>query len=248
MNTRRCVVGAVAVAAVAARLPGLFTQSLSQDEVASARIIGEQTFPHLLVHVARTESTPPLWYTLAWVTHRSGVPIQDVRLLSVAAGATLAALVVDMAGSVLGLSFAALAGLMTAIGSQLVSHGRELRAYELLAVLAVVFARAVLAEVEAPSRRRELALAAVVAAGGLTHYFFAFMVVAALGWLWLDPATRAVRRRVTVAIGLGTLAAAPWLPVTLAQYHQDRFWWIGAFRLRPVLAVPLRLFTAAYTS
>src|SRR4051794_41873126 len=107
MNTRRCVVGAVAVAAVAARLPALFTQSLSQDEVASARIIGEQTFPHLLVHVARTESTPPLWYTLAWVTHRSGVPIQDVRLLSVAAGATPPPLVGGMGGRVPGRAVAA---------------------------------------------------------------------------------------------------------------------------------------------
>jgi len=236
------------VVAVGARLPGLFTQSLSQDEVASARIISEPTFPRLLAHVARTESTPPLWYTLAWLVRHLGVPMQDLRLLSAAAGAVLAALVVDAAARVVALPFAALAGLLTALGSQLVSHGRELRAYELLALLAVVFARALVAAVEAPSRRRELTLAAVVAAGGLTHYFFAFTVLAALGWLWLDPAARTARTRVTAAIALGAVAAAPWLPVTLAQYHQDRFWWIGAFRLRSVLAVPLRLFTSAYGS
>ena len=106
MNARRCVVLVVAVVAVAARLPGLFTQSLSQDEVASARIIGEPTFPGLLGHVARTESTPPLWYTLAWLAHRTGVPIQDVRLLSLAAGAGLAVLVVDLACSVVAPSLA----------------------------------------------------------------------------------------------------------------------------------------------
>src|SRR5437763_14667371 len=128
MSARRCVIGAVAVVAVAARLPGVCTQALSQDEVASARIIGEPTFPRLLGHVAHTESTPPLWYTLAWIAHRSGVPIQDVRLLSVVAGAVLAALVVDVSAQVVALPFAALAGLLTAIGSQLVSHGRELRA------------------------------------------------------------------------------------------------------------------------
>jgi uncharacterized membrane protein len=165
VNARPCVLGAVALLAVAARLPGLFTQSLSQDEVASARIVSEPTFPRLLGHVARTESTPPLWYTLAWLAHHLGVPMQDVRLLSVAAGAVLAALVVDVARGVVALPFAALAGLMTAVGSQLVSHGRELRSYELLALLAVVFARALLAEVQARSRRRELVLMAVVAAG-----------------------------------------------------------------------------------
>src|SRR5262249_59373135 len=68
------------------------------------------------------------------------------------------------------------------------------------------------------------------------------------GWLWLDPTTHAVRRRATSAIALGAFTAAPWLPVTLEQYNQDRFWWIGAFRVRPVLAVPLRLFTSAYGS
>src|SRR5262245_25653969 len=248
MNARRCVMAAVALLAIAARLPGLFTQSLSQDEVASARIITEPSLPRLLGHVARTESTPPLWYTLAWLVHHAGVPTQDVRLLSLAAGAGVAVLVVDLACRVVTLPLAALAGLMSAVGSQLVSHGRELRAYELLALLSIVFARVLLAVVERPSRRREVALAVTVAACGLTHYFFAFSVLAALGWLLLDPATRAARRRATAALAAGALAASPWLPVTLAQYRQDRFWWIGGFRLRPVLAAPLRLFTSAYGS
>ena len=131
------------------------------------------------------------------------------------------------------------AGLLAAFGSQLVTHGRELRAYELLALLSILFARLVLAEVDAPSRRHEVALVAVVAAGGLTHYFFVFSVLAVLGWLWLDPAVRAARRRASAAILLGGAAAAPWTPAWLQQYHQHRFWWIGAFRLRTVLAVPV---------
>jgi hypothetical protein len=240
------VMWAVALLAIAVRLPGVFTQALGQDEVASARIISEPTLPRLLAHVARTESTPPLWYTLGWLAQQAGVPTQDVRLLSVAAGGMLAALVVDLARRFLSLPFAALSGLLAALGSQLVTHGRELRAYELLALVSIVFARLVLAEVEAPSPRREVALAAVVAAGGLTHYFFAFSVAAVLAWLRIDPAARAARRRATAAILVGIVAAAPWVPVWLRQYHQHRFWWIGAFRLRSVVAVPARLFTPAY--
>src|SRR6476659_6235348 len=205
MLTGRRVLWAVALLAVAARLPGVFTQALWQDEVASARVITEPTLPRMLAHVARTESTPPLWYTLAWLAHRAGVPVQDVRLLSVAAGGALAALVVDLARRVVPLPFAALAGLLTAFGSQLASHGHELRAYELLALFSALFARVLLAAVERPSRRRA-----------------------------------------TAASCLGAAAATPWLPVSIAQYHQDRFWWIPAFRLRAVLAVPLRLFTPVY--
>jgi hypothetical protein len=248
MHVERRVMVAVALLAAAVRVPGVYTQSFWQDEVASARIIDEPTFMRLLGHVARTESTPPLWYALAWLAHRAGTPLQDVRLLSVAAGALLAAAVVELAHRFVPLPLAALAGVLTALGGQLVVHGHELRAYELLALLSVVLARCLLAEVASPSRPRELALAAVVAAGGLTHYFFGFSVLAALAWLWLEPGVRAGRRRASAAILAGGAVAASWLPVMLEQYHQDRFWWIGAFRLRTVVAVPARLFTTAYAN
>jgi hypothetical protein len=174
--------------------------------------------------------------------------MQDVRLLSVAAGALLAALVVDLARRFVPLPFAALAGLFVALGGELVGRGQELRSYELVALLSVVFARCLLAEVEAPSRRRALALGATVAAGGLTHYFFAFSVIAALAWLWLDRDVRTVRRRATAAILIGGSVAAAWGPVMLTQLHQGRFWWIGSFRPRTVVAVPARLFTYAYSN
>jgi hypothetical protein len=34
----------------------------------------------------------------------------------------------------------------------------------------------------------------------------------------------------------------------LTQFQQGRFWWIGAFQLRTVIAVPARLFTSAYAN
>lgn len=239
---------AVALVAIAARLPGVYTQAFWQDEVASARILNEPTFAGMLAHVARTESTPPLWYALGWLLHQAGTPLQDVRLLSVGAGALLAALVVEVARRVVPLPLASLAGLLVALGGQLVGHGQELRAYELLALFSLVFARCLLAEVDAPSKPRALALGAAVAAGGLTHYFFAFSVLAALAWLWLEPSARLVRRRATVAIVAGGLVAASWGPVLLQQYRQARFWWIGAFQLRTVIAVPARLFTSTYAN
>jgi len=247
MDSGRRVMVAVALAAAVARVPGVYTHALWEDEVASARILAEPTFPGMLRHVTRTESTPPLWYALGWCVHLAGVPIRDVRLLSVLAGAVLAAVVVDLARRAVPLAFAAVAGLLVAFGGELVAHGSELRSYELLALLAALFARCLLDELEAPSRRRELALAAVVAAGGLTHFFFAFTVGAALLWLWLDPGARA-RRRAGLSILAGGAVASTWAPVMLTQYHANRFWWIGPFRARYVAAVPLRLFTYAYSN
>jgi Dolichyl-phosphate-mannose-protein mannosyltransferase len=239
-------VAGVACVAAAVRLPGTFSQALSQDEVASARILREPGVLSMLGRVARTESTPPLWYSLAWLTHRAGVSIVDVRLLSVLAGAGFAGCVVAVGRRVLPLSAAVLAGLLVAVGGEFVAHGHELRSYELLALLTAVFALLLLRELDDPRRRTEIAIGVVVALGGLTHYFFAFGAAVALAWLWADPGAIRIRRRASAAIAAGGLVAALWAPVMLAQFHRNRFWWIGAFQVRQVLAVPLRLFTTAY--
>ncbi|HEX6762665.1 MAG TPA: glycosyltransferase family 39 protein [Gaiellaceae bacterium] len=239
------VVG-VGLVAVAARLPGTFTQALSEDEVASARILREPTLAAMLGRTARTESTPPLWYTLAWLAHHAGLPLVDARLLSVLAGGALAATIVAVGVRLLPLPAAGLAGVLVAFGIEFVRHGHALRSYELLAFLTALFVLLLLRELERPRLRSEVAIGAVVALGGLTHYFFAFAVVAALAWLWLDPAARSIRRRTSIAIAAGGVVAAAWAPVMLVQYHRNRFWWIGEFRLRELLTVPLRLFTTAY--
>jgi hypothetical protein len=236
-----------AAVAAAVRLPGLFTQALSQDEVASARILREPNLGAMLGRVARTESTPPLWYTLGWLVHRAGTPLTDVRLLSVLAGCGLAAAVVAAGRQVLPDGAALLAGLFIAVGNEFVLHGHELRAYELLAFLSALFVWLLLREVRSPGRANAIALAAVVTAGGLTHYFFALIALAAVVWAAVDPAARACRRAVFAAVCGGGAVAAAWAPVMLTQYHRDRFWWIGPFSLRQVVATPLRLFTLAWT-
>ena len=236
----------VAIIAAAVRLPGVYGRPFWEDEVASARIIVQPTFLGMLHRVGQTESTPPLWYAIAWVVHQAGVPVQSERLLSVDFGALLAAAVVELARRFVSLPLATTAGLMTALGAEFVFHGAELRAYELVALLSVVFGLAVLRLLERPSRRWDVVLGVTVTAGCLTHYFFAFSVVAVLAWLWLDPGARSIRRRGTIPILLGGAVAALWLPVMLTQYRQGRFRWIGPFHWRAVVAVPLRLFTYAY--
>ena len=235
-------VGAAAVA-LAVRLPHVYSLALSEDEVASARILREPSLASMLGRVARTESTPPLWYALGWAAHQAGLSIDGVRLLSVVFGAVLAAAVVAMARRLLPLSFAAVAGFLVAVGSEFAFHGYELRAYELLALLTVVFAFGLGRSLRQPGRRSDVCLAAAVTAGLLTHYFFVFSVAAGLCWLWVEPEARAIRRRATIAIVAGSGVCAPWLPYFVKQYRNNRFWWIGPFRLREVLGTPLRLFT-----
>ena len=236
----------VAVVAAAVRLPGVYTQAFWQDEVASARILSQGSIGAVLARVTRTESTPPLWYVVGWLAHRTGLALRDVRLVSVVAGALLAAATIVLARRFAPDALAALAGLLVALGVGFVAHGQELRAYELFALVTVLFALALLRELEAPSRSRDACLALAAAAGALTHYFFLFSAAAALAWLWLDPAARRIRRRATVSLAAGALLTAPWAPFALRQVHQDRYWWIGPFDVRRVVSTPLRFFTSTY--
>jgi hypothetical protein len=155
--------------------------------------------------------------------------VEAVRFLSVLAGALTAALVVLYARRFLPLWAAGTAGLVAALGAQLVARGHELRAYALFALLSVAFAFALEAAAARPDRLRLLALGACVAAGILTHYFFALLVVAGLLW--------ARSLRLTAACVAGLAPFLLWLPRFLDQYENDRFSWIEGFDLLKALSV-----------
>ena len=147
--------GAAALAAAAA-LPGAIDLALWQDEVASARVLLEGTPAGVVEHVSRTESTPPGWYLLAWALRETGIPVEDLRFLSVALAAALAGLTVVYARRFLPLWAAGLAGALTALAWQTVVHGSELRAYSLLAVLTLIFALLLGYRVYASRRRARI--------------------------------------------------------------------------------------------
>jgi hypothetical protein len=219
---------AVGLLAAAACLPGARRFALWQDEVASARVLSEPHPVAMLRHVARTESTPPLWYAVAWLVHRCGIGIEDLRLLSVAAAALLAAGTVVAARRLLPAPAALLSGTAVALGYQFDFHGRELRAYELAALLTVALALAA-------ARDRPRTLAVVVAAGTLTHYFFLFSVAAVAIW----------RPRRLRAIAAGLVPLAAWSPVLARQYAHHRFAFIGPFDLHAVATTYWTMFARA---
>ena len=234
----RLVALGLGAATVVLRLPRALGASFWQDEVASARVIQEPTLGSVLHQVARTESTPPLWYALAWLTHLAGVSIHDTRLLSVCFDGLIVAGVVLFAARMLPSAVAVAAGVVAALGAELSAHGRELRAYELFALLAVVFAFVLARAARSPDARALVCLAGVTAAGLLTHYFFVFTVLA--GLLWLITERRATPR-VVAALGAGVAVCAPWTPFFLRQLHADRYSWIGSFSAAEVLQTPGRL-------
>lgn len=234
----RLAAAGLGLGTVALRLPRALSASFWQDEVASARVIQQATLGAAVHQVVRTESTPPLWYVLAWVTHQLGVSIHDVRLLSVVADGLLVAGIVLLASRVFSSAVALAAGTVAALAGELSAHGRELRAYELFALLAVAFAFLLLRAVQTPDLGTLALLAGVTAGGLMTHYFFLFTVVAGVLWLLAE---RRPSVRVLLAIGVGFVVCAPWAPFFLRQFHAHRYSWIGPFSATEVWQTPGRL-------
>jgi Dolichyl-phosphate-mannose-protein mannosyltransferase len=210
---------------------------LWQDEVASARIMIDPTIGGALGRVAETESTPPLWYGLAWMIEQAGFPVEAARGIGVVASALLAGLLVVYARRLLPLWAAGLAGFLVALAGQLVLRGAELRAYALYALLALAFAWLLERAAERASWGRLAALSGVAAAGLLTHYFFAFVALAAVAWLWTTPAFRRSRLPVSVSLAAAVLPFLLWLPSLVEQIDNQRFSWIGDFSLLKAVAV-----------
>ena len=191
---------------------------------------------------------PPLWYALGWAAHRAGASISRCDSSPRCSAECSRRLSSAAPRGWYRLRFAAAAGLLVGVGAQFVSHGHELRAYELFALVTTLFAL----NLARPAASRTLAsngtLAGLVAAGLMTHYFFVFSVLAALVWLWLEPELRATRLGITIFVAGGAAICLPWLPYFVEQYRQDRYWWIGSFRLATVATTPFRLFTPLLTT
>jgi 4-amino-4-deoxy-L-arabinose transferase-like glycosyltransferase len=235
---------AVAAVAVAAALPGAVGHALYGDEVASARIVTEPGATDVLRHVRRTESTPPAWYVVAWAARKAtGADVQSLRLLSVLFAAAAAALTALWALRLLGSRpAAALAGSLVALGSVPAEYAEQLRAYALVVLVSVVFGLLLAESALRPARRWLIGLAAATWLGVLTHYFFAFVVLAGIVWLWAARPRSPGAARATIAIAAGTVAFMPWLPGFLEQQAHGRYRWIGPFDVTQVVTLPGELF------
>ena len=227
----------IVLGAVAARAVPASSEPLWLDEVVSARIIAQSTIRDAVVRVRRTESSPPGWHLGNWLLWRAvGSPgkVERLRFLSVALGALLVALVVFYALSI-GLSRlgAAVAGGLLAIGPNVVAHGAELRPYELLTLLALVFAITLERAASTPSRARLSLLALVVVVGCYTHYFFLLSLATGIAWSFVRLSGRE-RLQVIGSMAAGAVPFLVWLPSFLSQYRHNLYAYNGSFSVQAV--------------
>ena len=202
------------------RFATLDLQSFDPDEGVTVLLL-RLDLGGMLSTIPDTESTPPVYYTLAWLwTQVVGTGEVGVRSLSALAG-TATVLVAYLAARELVAERAALiAAALVATSPFLIWYSQEARAYSLLVLVAAVaflfFGRAL----RRPGATAPLVGWAILSALALATHYFAVLVVAPQAvWLLL----RVRRRNTLVAVGAVALAGAALLPLALDQGGTGNF-------------------------
>ncbi len=132
--------------------------------------------------VGFSESTPPLYYALAWVwAQAAGTGEFGLRSLSALAGVATVPVAYLIAVELRGRRAGLMAAALVAVNPMLLWYAQEARAYSLLTLLCAV-SLLYCARALRYGRRRDLTLWGVASALALaTHYFALFLVVPEVG-------------------------------------------------------------------
>jgi mannosyltransferase len=225
--------------AIATRFLLLGHQSLWYDEVVSLTL-AKQPFGAMLHDLARTESTPPLYYVLLWVWVRLfGTSAVALRSLSACLGVLTVGVVYLAARLRFSPSAALVAGALAATNPMLIWYSQETRAY----ALATCFVACSLYFMLRAPRGGGAALAGWSIAASLalaSHYFAVFAVVPEA--VYLIYIFRHRLRPVILAL-LGPVAVeAALLPLAIYQRDSGHTAYIAAVSLRSRIAGALNWF------
>jgi 4-amino-4-deoxy-L-arabinose transferase-like glycosyltransferase len=203
-------------AAAAIRFSTLGFQSYWDDEAATIYLL-KFGFWKMLETIPKTESTPPLYYVLAWLWTRGlGTGEYALRALSALFGTATVPVVYAAAVQLTSRRAALVAAGLVACNPLLVWYSQEARSYALYTFLAALsfffFVRFL-------HSRRSRALSGWAIASALalcSHYFAVFLVVTEAAWLILV----AGRRRVAALSAVAFVAVVGLALLPLARHQQ----------------------------
>ncbi len=219
--------GGIVVVGAALRFSTLGLQSYRYDEAVTVGRVLQPNLFSTLSTVPGSESTPPLYYLVAWLWSRPfGTGEVGLRSLSALAGtASIVAVYLGAVALPLPRRAGLVAAAMVAVSPVLIWFSQDARAYALVFLLTALsflfFARAR----RGGGGRRDLAWWAVFSALAIcTHYFAAFVVVPEAIWLLVAAPDR---RRAGLAVAAVGLVGALLLPLALQQAGNAHAGWIA---------------------
>jgi uncharacterized membrane protein len=221
------VVGLTALAAVL-RFATLGVQSYHHDEIVTASRVLREGFGHAMSAVWFGESTPPIYYALAWVwTQLVGTGEIGLRSLSAAAGVATVPVAYLIAVELRGRRAGLWAAALVAVNPMMLWYSQEARAYALVALFGAL---SILYWLRAERRGapRDFVWWGIWSGLALgTHYFVAFPIAAEAVMLLRRKGLRASLVGLAIVAGCATLVA----PVMIHQTSLGHADWIGSFSL-----------------
>jgi mannosyltransferase len=233
----------ITVAGALLRFLTLDVQSYWLDEVATVNIL-HKGFGDMISAIASGESTPPLYYVVAWVWAKVfGTGEVGLRSLSALFGTATIPLAFVLGRELVGRRAGLVAAALCAFNPLLVWYSQEARSYALMILLTGLSLLAFLRALE-DGRARHLAVWALVGVAAVaTHYYAGFLIGAEAAWLvWRSPG----RGRAAVAVGSVAVVAAALLPLALHQRSTGAAAFISQSSLVPRLAQVPKQFAVGY--
>ena len=202
------------------RFGTLDVQSLSGDEGVTSGLL-RMSLGDMLATIPDSESTPPLYYVLAWLwTRVLGHGEVGMRSLSALLGTAAIAALFAAARALVSERAALIAAGLAAVSPLLVWYSQEARSYALLVLLAALSLWAFARALDEP-RPRRLAVWTVLCALALaTHYYAGFLVLGEAAWL---VARTGRRGHVLIACAAVAAVALALLPLALEQRSTGNF-------------------------
>lgn len=226
------VVGLTALGA-ALRFATLGLQSYHHDEIVTASRVLRVGFGHAMDAVGFSESTPPLYYALAWVwTQVTGTGPWGLRSLSALAGVLTIPVAYLVGRELRGRRTGLLSAALVAVNPMLLWYSQEARAYALMAffcALSLLYCVRALRGGERDGKRdkRDFVAWGIFSALALATHYFAVFPVAAEVLLLLRRRGRAT----WAGLWIVGLVAVPLLALAIHQMSYGHTEWIDKFSL-----------------
>jgi mannosyltransferase len=196
------------------RLPTLAQQSFWLDEGYTEQLV-RMSLGGMLHAIPISESTPPLYYILAWGwTRVFGFSEFGIRSLSALAGILTVPVVYAVGARLAGRKAGLIAGALVALAPLMVWFSQEARSYALASLLSTVTLLCFVSFLDGRDARWLGGWAVSSGLGLVTHYFVAFVVGPEVVWLlWSYRRDR----RVVAAVAFVLVVVAALAPLALAQ-------------------------------
>jgi mannosyltransferase len=225
-------VAALMAIATALRFYGLGHQGFWFDEANTAQLLHFSP-GKMLGLIPQSESTPPLYYCVAWVWGRVfGDHETGLRSLSAVAGVLVVPVAYGIGARLMSRRAGLVAAALAACSPLLIWYSQEARSYSMLVLLTAVSLLAFTYARESPTPQP---LTLWVLASGLAlavHYFAAITVVPEAAWLL---ARHGRYRAVRVAVAIVSACGLALIPLAISQNGTGHDSWIATAPFAPRL-------------